>query len=645
MRVEPDVQLVETLARRESYNRHLYRPNAYLHKWWARRCGTTFRWILKTLVPDPACRAFEAPGGLEGLIVLDPMVGGGTTLYEALRMGASVVGMDVDPIPILMTRAALCKISIEDLRRSFHKLWDLLREEFEGLWQTSCPYCGRSVPLRFTLYGRERFCRCGTFLFVDTAVLRQEGKRVAFQLTPEGSVRDARGRECFPALRRILRTREEPVCRMCGQPFQDPLDRPFRDRYVPVAVCGKCPKHGLFFAPPRREDLQLLERATEALWRTGWENPEEFIIRPGPKSSDLLRAGVRSYLELFSARQLLLLSRAVRLVRETQDPPTRLHLALLISTSLDFNSMLCGYKGHDPRRPGAVRHVFAHHAYSIPYTALENNPLYPEPASGTWLHLFQRMEKGKRWALRPEEVFPGNGWRGVPVPGEQAVGEEVFTPEDLVRGPRRFWIIHGSATKIPLPDQFVDLVVTDPPYYNNVQYGDLAMFFRVWLRQMLPDEIRWEWDLSDEAAESAAHDPIRYADIMGQIFTECRRVLKPGGHMTLTFHHWRPEAWAALTVALRRGGFRLLRFFVVHSENLSSVHISGQHALVHDAILFLTQNPLESLKLPLPEKIQASESREFVAQCATALGALLDKGMPEEDIWNWWRTAFRLSSS
>jgi hypothetical protein len=84
---------------------------------------------------------------------------------------------------------------------------------------------------------------------------------------------------------------------------------------------------------------------------------------------------------------------------------------------------------------------------------------------------------------------------------------------------------------------------------------------------------------------------------------------------------------------------------VVHSENLSSVHISGQHALVHDAILFLTQNPLESLKLPLPEKIQASESREFVAQCATALGALLGNGMPEEDIWNWWRTAFRLSSS
>jgi len=71
------------LAVLERYNKHLYRPNTYLHKWWARRCGTTFRFILKQFVPDSARRDFYAPGGLEGLVVLDPMMGGGTTLHEA----------------------------------------------------------------------------------------------------------------------------------------------------------------------------------------------------------------------------------------------------------------------------------------------------------------------------------------------------------------------------------------------------------------------------------------------------------------------------------------------------------------------------------------------------------------------------------
>src|SRR5438105_18761 len=72
------------LAKVESYNKHLFRPNTYLHKWWARRSGTTFRFILKQLVPQPELRDYFVPGGLEGITVLDPMMGGGTTLHEAI---------------------------------------------------------------------------------------------------------------------------------------------------------------------------------------------------------------------------------------------------------------------------------------------------------------------------------------------------------------------------------------------------------------------------------------------------------------------------------------------------------------------------------------------------------------------------------
>jgi putative DNA methylase len=83
------------LARLESYNKHLYRPNTCLHKWWARPSGTTFRHILKQLVVDPVTRDYYEPGGLEGQVVLDPMMGGGTTLHEAIRLGANVVGVPV----------------------------------------------------------------------------------------------------------------------------------------------------------------------------------------------------------------------------------------------------------------------------------------------------------------------------------------------------------------------------------------------------------------------------------------------------------------------------------------------------------------------------------------------------------------------
>ena len=112
------------LAALESYNKHLYRPNTYLHKWWARRCGTTFRYILKRFVPDPACYDFYAPGGLEGFVVLDPMMGGGTTVHEAIRLGANVVGADIDPIPVLQARATLTPVSELHIQATFGKFFD-----------------------------------------------------------------------------------------------------------------------------------------------------------------------------------------------------------------------------------------------------------------------------------------------------------------------------------------------------------------------------------------------------------------------------------------------------------------------------------------------------------------------------------------
>ena len=115
------------LAALESFNKHLYRPNTYLHKWWARRSGTMFRYILKQLVGDTAKRDFYEPGGLEGTIILDPMVGGGTILHEAIRMGANVIGVDIDPIPVLQVRASLNWVPISQKVKTFEVFFNALR--------------------------------------------------------------------------------------------------------------------------------------------------------------------------------------------------------------------------------------------------------------------------------------------------------------------------------------------------------------------------------------------------------------------------------------------------------------------------------------------------------------------------------------
>jgi len=369
--------------------------------------------------------------------------------------------------------------------------------------------------------------------------------------------------------------------------------------------------------------------------------PEEFAINAGPKSADLLRRGVNCYLDLFSSRQLLYMQHAERIV-SAFDWPAQLNLALLVSTSLDFNSMLCGYKGASPRRPGAVRHAFAHHAYSFPYTALENNPLYPKKASGTLQKLFHdRIRRARLWAAQPvERQFIDDSPRSVSIPGEKDSGEEIKHQDDLRSGTRRFLLMQGSSASLDLKPDSVDAVVTDPPYYDSVQYSDLAAFFHVWLRRMLPEEANWDLDLADSAVDPHRNDGPngQYTRVLSAIFAECHRVLqKKDGRLIFTFHHWNANGWTALTLALRRAGFVLLNKYVVHAENPVSVHIANLNALTHDAILVLAPGEI-GVSAPWPplRRINKGDSFAFCQDCSSVLGWMLDKDLKEIEIEKQW---------
>jgi adenine-specific DNA methylase len=405
-----------------------------------------------------------------------------------------------------------------------------------------------------------------------------------------------------------------------------------------------------------REVWQEAERCREAVSFAR----EDFTIHNGQKSAYLLRRGVRNYLDLFSSRQLLYLEQAIRCLPQA-DPLVRLNLALLVSTSLEFNSLLCGYKGKSPRRAGAVRHAFSHHAYSIPYTALENNPIYPHKASGTLRKLFQsRIAGGRRWAAAPRERVAGtpDDARFVTIAGELDQGQEAQSIADLASGSRRMWLGQGSATKLPLPDDVANAIVTDPPYFDSVQYGDLSAFFRVWLRRMLPSSssreddppwlpLDWDYDQRDAAVSPDNGDrESRYGERLAEIFAECRRVLKSkGGRLIFTFHHWNPLAWSALTIALKTGGFVLLNRYVVHSEHPISVHISNMNALRHDTILVLAPaDGAPPISWSRPSKLDTSDSAGFCGDCGTLLGALLASELDAGQIADAWRQAIDRSA-
>ncbi len=97
------------------------------------------------------------------------MMGGGTTLHEALRLGANVVGIDLDPIPVLQARATLSDIPVAGAGRSIRQISTLLCAAiWQAYFKTTCPHCDKTAESWYTLYGARRSCSCGEVLIVDS---------------------------------------------------------------------------------------------------------------------------------------------------------------------------------------------------------------------------------------------------------------------------------------------------------------------------------------------------------------------------------------------------------------------------------------------------------------------------------------------
>ena len=146
----------------------------------------------------------------------------------------------------------------------------------------------------------------------------------------------------------------------------------------------------------------------------------------------------------------------------------------------------------------------------------------------------------------------------------------------------------------------------DPPYYNNVTYSELSDFFYVWLKRtaglLFPDEFASY--LTDKDHEAIAN-PFRfrgqkqalklagrdYQERMAAIFTECRRVIKPHGVMTVMFTHKASGAWDALATGLVKAGFVITASWPINTEAESSLHIKEKSAA--KSTIFLVCRPRE----------------------------------------------------
>ena len=107
----------------------------------------------------------------------------------------------------------------------------------------------------------------------------------------------------------------------------------------------------------------------------------------------------------------------------------------------------------------------------------------------------------------------------------------------------------GDCAQIPICNNSIDYVFTDPPFGDNLAYGELNFINESFLHVFT--------NTTAEAIISAIQGKklLEYQHLMRQCFEEYCRVLKPGRWMTVVFHNSRSAVWNSIQEAMLSAGF------------------------------------------------------------------------------------------
>ena len=425
----------------------------------------------------------------------------------------------------------------------------------------------------------------------------------------------------------------------------------YRDEWYPLTKAGKPykkPKTARGFRIPTTEDDNAMQTVAHLKDSTGtWERedilPNEEVLN-GDKTKTLLDYGMPKWRDMFTTRQLLAHGYCVQafrdLVYEDRDAgrldeirkAAWCYVALGVDKLINRNSLLSRWNPNKGKE--TVEATFDSHDFGMKWS-------YAEMAIAI-------EGLGLEWALNDlgdclNQLLQMAGYqRNATHNGKlMSVGDD----ENAIAPPSMVTI--GPAQDTDLPAASVDAIVFDPPYHRNVNYAELSDFFYVWLKRtagyVLDDNLMAPY-LTDKVNEAIA-SPARfrqeaqttgksadrlatqdYKDKMGEIFRECRRVIKPDGIMTVMFTHKDTEAWDALTVALIEAGFSISRTWPVKTETESAINIKDR-AAARSTILLVCRPRTDN---PTLEPWHVVESR--IAQAVRAdIPTLQDYGLSPVD--------------
>jgi hypothetical protein len=262
-----DVGFVSQLSHHE---RSSFKPVYSMTKWWARRSSSSFRAILLALGLDPAgdlqsefYKNQQHNPEFDSGTILDPFMGGGTTVVEALRLGHTAVGVDLNPVAWFSVKTETTKVDLDELRDAFRRIERAVAEDIFHYYTTTCPCCGDDARAMHTFWVKiapcsHRDCSEAVPLFRDFVVGQRRNdapveyfevecpscaSEIDCETTPLNLVPDAEAENPEESYVSLHSGSREILCPECSETFDVPMQsREMKKKKVELRslLCPDC---------------------------------------------------------------------------------------------------------------------------------------------------------------------------------------------------------------------------------------------------------------------------------------------------------------------------------------------------------------------------------------------------------------------
>jgi putative DNA methylase len=351
---------VSAIAEQESWRKEINRPLYHIHKWWATRLGSVFRAITLAALSERNARiwdTFYERHNLSGKVVLDPFMGSGTTLGEAVKLGAKAVGCDINPVSTFLVRQAFARVPESELRAAFRQLERDVAPDIRHYYQTRDPLSGELIPVLYFFWVKvldtpngEAIPLFSSYVFAQNAYPKKK---------PQAQI-------ICPACWNVLEDRYDTTdvtCPNCNRRF-NPQSGPADGRFVIASngvrhrirdllpADGSPPRHRLYailalrpdgekvYLAAKPEDIALYEEAQSRLDTENLTLPT-LAVRPGHNTNQARGYNYLQWRDFFNARQLLCLGMLLRAILHIDNEAVQEQLLCLFSSTLELLLLFC----------------------------------------------------------------------------------------------------------------------------------------------------------------------------------------------------------------------------------------------------------------------------------------------------------------